>query len=188
MSGRRQPSLNLPSPAEYALLRPWRSEDATDLLLMRRDPLNEHYAGRLLQGRGEALARMSEWGAGWQDGTAASWAIVAADGQQLLGMVTFGLVQADLLTGSVGYELMPQARGRGLATAAVRAATSIVFQRLGWHRIELYHAVENDRSCAVARRAGYLFEGVMRSAMRYPVDGRYSDEHLHARIATDEQP
>jgi hypothetical protein len=28
----------------------------------------------------------------------------------------------------------------------------------------------------------------MRSAMRYPVDGRWSDEHLHARLVTDPEP
>jgi ribosomal-protein-alanine N-acetyltransferase len=61
----------------------------------------------------------------------------------------------------------------------------VVFEHLGWHRVELYHAVENGRSCAVARRAGFPFEGVMREAMRYPVDGRWSDEHLHARLVSD---
>jgi RimJ/RimL family protein N-acetyltransferase len=60
-----------------------------------------------------------------------------------------------------------------------------VFERLGWHRIELAHAVENERSCGVARRCGYLQEGVMRHAMRYAADGRWSDEHLHARLSTD---
>ena len=36
-------------------------------------------------------------------------------------------------------------------------------------------------------RAGYVYEGTLRQAMRYPVDGRWSDEHLHARLATDGQ-
>ena len=64
-------------------------------------------------------------------------------------------------------------------------ATRLVFDRFGWHRIELYHAVENERSCGVAKRAGYPPEGVKRSAMSYPVDGRRSDEHLHARLVSD---
>jgi RimJ/RimL family protein N-acetyltransferase len=88
----------------------------------------------------------------------------------------------------VGYWLLPEGRGRGIATSALRRTTPVVFRRLEWHRIELYHAVENKRSCGVARRSGYVAEGVMRSAMRYPADGRWSDEHLHARLVTDPDP
>jgi hypothetical protein len=28
----------------------------------------------------------------------------------------------------------------------------------------------------------------MRAAMRYPADGRWSDEHLHARLVDDPDP
>jgi RimJ/RimL family protein N-acetyltransferase len=183
VTNRRQPVIDLGT----ARLRPWVSEDAVDLVLLRSDPLVRHYSGRLIEHRGEALAAMTRWSAGWLDSTGAGWALVERGGA-LLGAVSYGLVDHDLLTGSVGYELAPEARGRGLATAAVRATTLAVFERLKWHRIELYHAVENERSCGVARRSGYRLEGVMRSAMRYPADGRRSDEHLHARLATDEPP
>lgn len=183
----RQPRLDVTTGAGRVLLRPWASEDAADLVLLRRDPLVRHYSGRLIEHRGEALATMARWSAGWHDGTGAGWAIVAPGGQ-LLGSVSFGLLDRELLTGSVGYELGPDGRGAGVATAALRAATRAVFDRLQWHRIELYHAVENDRSCAVARRCGFDLEGTMRSAMRYPADGRRSDEHLHARLSEDPDP
>lgn len=183
----RQPRLGLATGAGRVLLRPWAGEDAAELVLLRRDPLVRHYSGRLIEHRGEALAAMAGWSAGWQDGTGAGWAIVAPGGQ-LIGSVSFGLIDRELLAGSVGYELATEGRGAGVATAAVRAASRAVFDQLHWHRIELYHAVENQRSCAVARRCGYRLEGTMRSAMRYPADGRRSDEHLHARLVTDPDP
>jgi len=68
---------------------------------------------------------------------------------------------------------------------ALDAVSAFGFGRLGLHRIELAHAVENKVSCLVAVRAGYSYEGTLRHAMRYPVDGRWSDEHLHARLTTD---
>jgi RimJ/RimL family protein N-acetyltransferase len=179
-----QPSLSV---AGNVVLRPWRPEDAPQLLLAQRDPAVRHYAGRLLEDRESALAALQRWVRDWYDAAGAAWA-VTAPGSSILGMVRFGLVDPKLGTGSVGYWLLPEARGRGIASAALRRTTSVVFERLEWHRIELYHAVENERSCGVARRAGYLAEGVMRAAMRYPADGRWSDEHLHARLVTDPDP
>ena len=110
-------------------------------------------------------------------------------GGELLGGVQYGLsgesFENGSADGSAGYWLMPHARGQGLASAALIHSCAVIFERLGWYRIEVSHAMENDRSCAVARRAGFRAEGVMRSAMVYPVDDRRSDEHLHARLRTD---
>jgi [ribosomal protein S5]-alanine N-acetyltransferase len=179
-----QPSLSLP---HDVVLRPWRPEDVPGLLLAQRDPMVRHYAGRLLDDREGALMALQSWVRDWYDAAGAAWAVTTRGGQ-LLGAVRFGLIDVNLGSGSVGYWLLPEARGRGIATAALRSTTSVVFRRLEWHRVELYHAVENERSCGVARRAGYRPEGVMREAMRYPVDGRWSDEHLHARLAGDPEP
>ncbi len=184
MSGRRQPQLDL---AGGYRLRPWSTDDALDLVIGMRDPLVRRYAGRLIEHRQDALAALYTWADQWQDGTGAAWAI-CDPGRQILGSLRYGVIDPEIGTGSVGYWLLPDGRGRGLASSALSLASRTVFDRLGWHRIELYHAVENERSCAVARRGGYLQEGVMRSAMRYPADGRRSDEHLHARLTTDPSP
>jgi RimJ/RimL family protein N-acetyltransferase len=181
---RRQPTFDLPAGLR---LRPWAQSDAAGMLLALLDPLVLHYAGFLVTDRNQALARIQRSASAWLDETGAHWVISTAGGE-VLGSVGFGQVLGGVECGSVGYWLLPEARGRGVVTAAVRTGTRAVFEHLGWHRIELYHAVENDRSCAVARRAGYPFEGVMRDAMRYPDDGRWSDEHLHARLITDPDP
>jgi ribosomal-protein-alanine N-acetyltransferase len=173
----RQPSFTLPTGLR---MRPW-------LVLALRDPLVRHYAGFVVDDRGHALARIQRSAAAWLDETGAHWVISSASGE-VLGSVGFGQLLSGVESGSVGYWLLPEARGKGVVTAAVRAGTRAVFDHLAWHRIELYHAVENERSCAVARRCGFPFEGVMRDAMRYPDDGRWSDEHLHARLITDPLP
>jgi RimJ/RimL family protein N-acetyltransferase len=181
---KRQPDRSL---LDGQVLRPWTTSDAPAIQLAMRDPLVRQYASRLIDERDVALAAIHSWSDQWHHGTGAAWAVVGP-GEQVLGTVRFGLIDAGLGTGSVGYWLLPEARGRGLAARALNQASAVVFSRLGWHRIELYHAVENTRSCGVARRGGYTPEGVMREAMRYPVDGRWSDEHLHARLATDPPP
>jgi RimJ/RimL family protein N-acetyltransferase len=157
------------------------------MVIGMRDALVRQYASSLIDERQGALAALHSWADQWQEGQGAAWAICEPN-RQIVGSVRFGMADPELLTGSVGYWLLPAGRGRGLASTALRSATRVVFDRLGWHRVELYHAVENERSCSVAKRAGYPQEGVLRSAMRYPVDGRRSDEHLHARLITDAAP
>jgi RimJ/RimL family protein N-acetyltransferase len=155
-------------------------------VLALRDPLVRHYAGFVVDDRPQALARVQRSASAWFDEVGAHWVIGGPEGD-VLGSVGFGQLLSGVESGSVGYWLLPEARGHGVVTSAVRIATVAVFEHLGWRRIELYHAVENERSCAVARRCGYQYEGVMRDAMRYP-DGRWSNEHLHARLITDSAP
>jgi RimJ/RimL family protein N-acetyltransferase len=71
-------------------------------------------------------------------------------------------------------------RRQRVATRAVDAVVEWAFQ-LGVVRIQLFHAVENEASCGVARNTGFELEGILRSAHLYP-DGVRRDEHLHARI------
>ena len=47
------------------------------------------------------------------------------------------------------------------------------------------HAVENEASCRVAQKAGFALEGITRKSWRY-ADGNLHDEHLHARLRTDQ--
>jgi RimJ/RimL family protein N-acetyltransferase len=149
-----------------------------------RDPLVQRYAGFLVTDLAEAEQRVQRYAAGWAGDDGVAW-VVSDASRTVLGSVRFGLVDRYLGCGMVGYWLLPPVRGIGVASSAVRRGCGLVMEQLGWHRVELRHAVENERSCAVARRCGFRLEGVLRDAMRYPSDGRWSDEHVHARIAGD---
>lgn len=61
-----------------------------------------------------------------------------------------------------GYWLAPAARGRGYATRAVILLTRWLFE-LGAARVFLTIVADNDKSVAVARRAGFVHEGTMRA-------------------------
>ena len=80
--------------------------------------------------------------------------------------------------------LTPSGRGRGIGAAAVDTATRWAFDVIGLARIELFHAVENEASCRLATRCGYLLEGTARQSFVCG-DGLRHDEHLHARLASD---
>jgi RimJ/RimL family protein N-acetyltransferase len=118
----------------------------------------------------------------WSDGSHASWAVF--NGADLVGSVSLHRIDDDQLDAETGYFVVPAARGRGVATRAVRAATRYAFERLRLHRVYLFHAVENVGSCGVAAGAGYRLEGELRRSYRY-ADGEYHDEHLHAILVEE---
>lgn len=120
----------------------------------------------------------------WSSGAHASWAVADHEGV-LAGSVSLHHLDLDQRDSEVGYWVAPWARRRGVARTAVQAATGWAFDVLGLHRVYLYHAVEKVASCRVATTAGFRQEGLLRSSYRYP-DGAYHDEHLHARLESDQ--
>jgi RimJ/RimL family protein N-acetyltransferase len=76
-----------------------------------------------------------------------------------------------------GYWLAAGARGRGLATRAVKLMTGWLFT-LGAARVFVTIVSENEASAAVARRAGFTYEGTLRA---YGVrEGRREDVDVFA--------
>jgi RimJ/RimL family protein N-acetyltransferase len=105
------------------------------------------------------LARYEQ---GSRDGTSAAFAIEDERGEFLGCAMAFG-IDADAKSGELGYIVAPEARGRGVATAALRLLTEWGFTEHGLLRIELLISVDNEASRRVAERCGYVREGVLRS-------------------------
>jgi RimJ/RimL family protein N-acetyltransferase len=164
-------------------LRPWAESDAPAVLAAAGDPEIARWnpfasTTTDLDGALAWCANRADWG-----GSHASWAVCGPDGEPL-GSVSLHQLDRHNAGGEVGYWTAPQARGQGVATAAVRAAAGYAFEVLGLQRVELFHARDNPASCRVATRAGFALEGTHRSSFRYG-DGRLHDEHSHARLAAD---
>ena len=82
---------------------------------------------------------------------------------------------------ALGYWFAPWGRGRGYAAEATRALAEWAF-RHGALRAHLLADVGNPASHAVARRAGFTQEGIVRSCLPYR-DGTRGDAVLFGRIA-----
>jgi RimJ/RimL family protein N-acetyltransferase len=92
----------------------------------------------------------------WLDGSGPTFAICGAD-DRCLGHVWIN-VDSDA-TGAVGYWLLPEARGRGFATRAVRLICAWAFRAIGLPELRLLTEPENLASQRVAERAGFRRQG-----------------------------
>ena len=83
----------------------------------------------------------------------------------LMGAVGVALKRQDAGMAEIGYWLAPEARGRGAATRALRLLSRWTLREWPIRRLHLMADVDNTASQAVAVRAGFTREGVMRSGM-----------------------
>jgi RimJ/RimL family protein N-acetyltransferase len=84
--------------------------------------------------------------------------------------------------GEIGYWLRRDARRRGAMTRAVRLACDWAFARDGVERLQLRADVENEPSRRVAERAGFVLEGVLRSAHWNVRLGRRQDWAMYSLL------
>ena len=107
----------------------------------------------------------------WSDGSP-TFAVCEVDGR-CVGHAWINVSPQDPATGSVGYWLLPAARGRGLATRAVQLLVPWARQALGLDKIRLVTVSANERSQAVAKRSGFRLVGT--EPGHTEVDGRAVD-------------
>jgi RimJ/RimL family protein N-acetyltransferase len=170
-------------------LRMWREEDAAEALRGLNDPQVQFGNAGLADVVDPAgvLTYIRSRAEGWEKGTQASYCVTDAESGTVLGHIGLHQIELRMRHAGIGYWLLPEARGRGIATRAVELCTRWGFEKLGLHRINLAHALSNDASCRVAERCGYLYEGVLRGYLPAK-GGGYHDMHAHARLATDRAP
>jgi RimJ/RimL family protein N-acetyltransferase len=116
-------------------------------------------------------------------GTGAVFAML--DDGDVLGLAFAPHLDTATQTAELGYVVAPWARGRGVASEALRQLTDWAFGERGMVRLELYIDAANEASKRVAQRAGYTFEGVLRS--RHVKPSRRADTELWSRLVDDPQ-
>jgi len=176
--------------SERILLRPYKSGDGA-ALFEAVDESRSHILPWMPWGPGHQTASDSEnlvrtWRARWElreDLPIGMWD--RANGSFLGGT---GLHRIDWHVRSfeIGYWIRASAEGKGYVTEAVRELTKLAFESLKANRVYIRCAAENLRSSAVAKRAGYIFEGSLRNSIK-DADGRLHDAMVFSLIPADWQ-
>src|SRR5947209_5674846 len=144
-------------------LRPWRDSDVDALVALCQDPEISRWTRvpspyRSTDARAYLLHRYDLLHAG----ASAPFAIIGSGGE-LAGSISLMRVDWDHRRAEVGYWLGAAARGHGHATRALRAICAWGCAELALERITLHAATGNRASQAVAERAGFTPEAVLRS-------------------------
>ncbi|WP_394845536.1 GNAT family N-acetyltransferase [Pendulispora brunnea] len=105
---------------------------------------------------------------------------IEVEGEAVGGLSLEPMRDVECITAEMGYWLGRPHWGRGIATAAVLAATGHAFERLGLERVEAGVFEWNTASQRVLIKAGYTFEGRLRR--RIVKDQRIGDVLMYARI------
>ncbi|MGW8886754.1 GNAT family N-acetyltransferase [Streptomyces sp. NPDC055749] len=163
------------------LLRPWRPDDAPALLEAHADPAMRHWLTTRLTSAEEAAGWLAEQREGWAAGSQFGFAVTDSErGGALVGNVVLKRAGTVSDTAEVGYWTTASARGRGVASGALRALCDWAASALdGLARLELVHQVDNEASCRVAEKCGFAPDGILPAfPPQYPLDG-----HRHVRPA-----
>jgi RimJ/RimL family protein N-acetyltransferase len=103
-----------------------------------------------------------------QQGHEIDLAVTEADASEvMLGGVSLNGVDLARGSAAIGCWLSPEARGRGMASRAVRLLSGWAFADLQLARIELTCGSDNEASQRVAERCGFTREGLLRSHIAF---------------------
>lgn len=75
--------------------------------------------------------------------------------------------------GELRFWLVPQARGKGLATRALKMIMELAFNTLNFHRLEAEVYAFNTKAIRLMQKLGFQKEGVLREAKYF--SGSYHD-------------
>jgi ribosomal-protein-serine acetyltransferase len=179
---------------ERVVLRPLGEADAPllfELIDESRDFLSEHLPWpdecRFAE---DVASRIESWDMQAQMANGACWGIfekipaekTGEPHEKIAGCIMLGWVQWKHRSATVSYWLGESYCGRGLATEALLLVTGEAFA-LGLNRLELSTSVNNPKSAAVARRAGFSEEGVCREYER--LHGHFEDHVRFSLLARD---
>lgn len=188
-------ALRLPPPAPVLghglSLRLWREGDEATLLRGLNDPelLRWNTPLARITTEAEAAAQIRQRAAARERGETAHFCVTDEADGRILGHIGLAFVDLRMRSAGVGYWVLPEARGQGVARRALAVCTRWAFERAGLHRLDLGHAVGHEISCRVAERCGFVYEGTLRDAMfAAGREDAFRDCHQHARLSTDPYP
>jgi RimJ/RimL family protein N-acetyltransferase len=176
--------VNVPDPPladDAVALRPWQPADAGTIVRCCNDPLISHFIPTIPHPYTAADA--DAFIARTVTDSELNLAITDAATGSVLGAVGAGLTGWDDAIAEIGYWLAPEARGRGFATRGLVLLSRWVLRTWPIARLHLTADTVNLASQAVAERAGFVREAVMRSA--FGVHERPRDSAIYSLVPGD---
>jgi RimJ/RimL family protein N-acetyltransferase len=168
-------------------LRPWEDRDARAITAACREEEIARWLDMIPQPYSEKDAHMyvEHTKEAWREGTGGAFAVVHVANGEVLGSIGLRVVDADNAVAEVGYWVKGEARGRRVATRALRLVSRWAFADVGVERLQLRADVLNEPSRHVAENAGFREEGVLRSMRFFPRQDRRVDFVIYSLLPSE---
>lgn len=95
------------------------------------------------------------------------------------------IVYGSVCSAMIGYWVIPEVAGRGVATTAVALVTDYLFNFYGIHRVEIAIRPENTASLRIVEKLGFRYEG--RKERYIHINGQWCDHFIFA-LTQEEVP
>jgi [ribosomal protein S5]-alanine N-acetyltransferase len=169
------------------LLRRIVPADAEAVFVGLSDPRVIRHYGVSYRSREETQVQMRWFEDLLAQGTGIWWAVCEpSNPATLIGATGLNDVCSKHLKGELGYWLLPDHWGHGVARECVAAVLAYGYDVMKLHRVAADVDVDNLRSIALLERLGFQFEGVRRGCELK--DGVHIDLRVYSRLATDAVP
>jgi RimJ/RimL family protein N-acetyltransferase len=158
-------------------LRPWRDDDVPWVVTAVHDPEIPRFTGVPV---GQTADGVRRWLTRVEPEREVALAIADAASGAPLGSIGLRRTADDPWIAEAGYWVAREARGRGVATRALRLLADWALPALGLARLQLTTHEENVASQRVAEAAGFQREGLLRALREQ--HGRRVDLLMYARV------
>ncbi len=109
--------------------------------------------------RGNQLGRVAEADHNWESGLGYVYSVLTADHGTLVGEIALHMRDSGH-SAEIGYWIAAGQAGRGYATLAAEAMTSVGLALPGVTKVEIHCDAANTASAAVARKLGYRLDRI----------------------------
>lgn len=114
-------------------------------------------------------------------GLAMHFALLSADGQQMIGACNFsGIIRGAFQACYLGYHIDQAQQGQGLMQEALETGIGYMFKAQNLHRIMANYIPGNERSARLLERLGFEQEGYAKAYLN--IAGRWQDHVLTSLV------
>lgn len=151
------PFINLES--ERLLLRQITPDDIKEVFELRSNPETMKFIPRpLVTNDEEALAHIKMIQDKIESNEGINWAITLKPDNKLLGIIGHYRIKWEHYRSEIGYMLLPEAHGKGIATEAIQLIVDYGFDKMKMHSLEGVIDPANSASARVLEKNGFVKE------------------------------
>ncbi|MCL9808545.1 GNAT family N-acetyltransferase [Flavobacterium luminosum] len=167
--------------SERLLLRQITPEDVQEVLELRGNPENMKYIPRpLLKNKEEALDYIKMIQEKIESNEAINWAVTLKPDNKLLGVIGHYRIKWEHYRSEIGYMLLPEAHGKGIATEAINLLVDYGFNKMNMHSLEAVIDPENVASAKVLEKNGFVKEAHFLENEFF--EGKFLDSVVYSKL------